>query len=304
MDDGLIVTLPELIGLKKFVRTKNAIGPSIASRMGQRKSRLRGRGMDFAEVRNYQAGDEIRHMEWRSTARTGRPHIKLYEEERERPVMLLVDFNKSMYFGTRKAFKSVVAARLAALLTWIAIAEGDRVGSVLFSHESANESLPIHHQKKILPLFANLSRYTAMINTTFDTTNKPIADGLIRVKRLLKPGSLLIIISDFYTFNGDAIAWLSHLKQHHDVIAYHIADPLELAAPEKPGHYPVSQGQTTCYLDLSNAKKQRAFTNVLEERIQKLKNDFVQLNVPLFLVTAEMDWITLAHQSFPRKRHV
>lgn len=132
MANGVIAELNELIDLRRYVQSIYYRPQGKAIRSGSHLSKLRGRGMDFAEVRNYQAGDEIRHMEWRVTARTGRPHVKIYQEERERPVVILTDFNPSMIFGTRIAFKSVIAARLTALLAWTVIKEGDRVGGVFF----------------------------------------------------------------------------------------------------------------------------------------------------------------------------
>ncbi len=103
---------------------------AIAETAGNRQSRFRGRGIDFQESRNYQPGDDIRTMDWRVTARTGRPHTKVFQEERERPIIIVIDCNPSMFFGTRVAFKAVIAARLAALIAWAAIRNGDRIGAV------------------------------------------------------------------------------------------------------------------------------------------------------------------------------
>ena len=302
MNDGIIVTLPELIALEGLVQNKRLPARGSASQIGHRETRLRGRGMDFAEVRNYQAGDEIRHMEWRSTARTGRPHIKLYQEERERPVVLLVDFNPSMYFGTRGVFKSVLAARLAALIAWIASAEGDRVGSFLFSGEHHNERLPQNRHKGVLPLLAGLAHYTSNLHHTPDITPRPLNDVLLRLKRVLKPGSLLILISDFYSLNDASEPLLSRFKQHNDLIAYHIADPLELTSPKR-GLYPITDGQNTRYLDLRQKSAQAAYTNTLKARTDMMEARFKRLNTPYFSVTTETDWVALAHNSFPRSVH-
>ncbi len=302
MNHGTLVTLPELIALKKLVKSKRHGARSSAKRMGHRDTRLRGRGMDFAEVRNYQAGDEIRHMEWRSTARTGRPHIKLYQEERERPVVLLVDFNPSMYFGTRGQFKSVLAAQLAALLAWITIAEGDRLGSFLFSGAHHDERTPQSHHKGVLHLLSGLSHYTTRLHQAPDITPRPLNEVLLRLKRVLKPGSLLILISDFYSLNEASEPLLSRLKKHNDLIAYHIADTLELTAPKR-GLYPISNGKNTCYLDLRSKKAQAHYTHTLETRADTIQTCFKRLNTPYFSVTTDTDWITLAHQSFPRSRH-
>ena len=109
---------------------------------GTQRSPFKGRGINFEEVRRYQPGDEIRHMDWRVTARTGEPHLKLFQEERERPVIFVVDFTASMFFGTRVAFKSVIAARVATLLAWAALARGDRVGSLIFSEHGHQDLRP------------------------------------------------------------------------------------------------------------------------------------------------------------------
>ena len=99
---------------------------------GDHLSRFRGRGMDYRESRAYQPGDDVRSMDWRITARTGVPHVKLYQEERERPVVLFLDLNPGMFFGSRGMLKSVAAARAAALVAWAAAERGDRVGAMLF----------------------------------------------------------------------------------------------------------------------------------------------------------------------------
>ncbi len=299
---GTIATLPELIHLKTLVQSNACRAQSTALKMGHRSTHLRGRGMDFAEVRNYQAGDEIRHMEWRATARTGRPHIKLYEEERERPVILLTDFNPSMHFGTQHLFKSVLAARLAALLAWLASAEGDRVGGFLFSGTAYKAYPPKSRQKGVLPLLHGLSHYTQTLHNTPDVTARPLEDVLQQLQQVLKPGSLLILISDFYGLNDAAMPLLTRFKRHNDFVAYHIADTLE-RNPPKPGLYPISNGQQTGYLDLRKPAAQSAYYDALNARNTHIQSFFNRLNAAYFPLTAQSDWVSLAHQSFPRSQH-
>ncbi len=302
MDEGTIITLPELLALEGLVQTKKQGARSKASRIGHRHTRLRGRGMDFAEVRNYQAGDEIRHMEWRSTARTGRPHIKLYQEERERPVVILVDFNPSMHFGTRGVFKSVLAAKLAALLAWIALAEGDRVGSFLFSGKHHDTRPPQNRHKGVLPMLAGLAHYTTELHHTPDIEPESLNTVLKRFKHALKPGSLLILISDFYSLDDASEPLLNRLRKHNDVVAYQIADPLELDAPKR-GLYPITNGKETCYLDLRKKAAQKAYAETLNTRNNAIKERFKRLRSPYFVVTPETEWVSLAHHSFPRNTH-
>ncbi len=128
------VTAKALVQTRRHVRLFNLAGIKKATSAisGMHDSRFRGRGMDYQESRAYQAGDDIRNMDWRVTARTGVAHTKLFQEERERPIYLLVDCNPSMHFATRRQFKSVVAAQVATTLGWSAIQQGDRVGVMTY----------------------------------------------------------------------------------------------------------------------------------------------------------------------------
>jgi len=300
MSHGVTATLPELIAIERLARGGHHRVTSKAARSGDRRSLLRGRGMDFADVRHYQAGDEIRHMEWRSTARTGRPHIKLYQEERERPIVLLVDFNSSMYFGTRVAFKSVLAARLAALIAWISAEQGDRVGGFLFSGTRHDEFLPRSRKSGVLPLLAGLSEYTTALHREHDVTPRPLHDILSRLQHVVKPGSLLVLISDFYTLDASCEPLLSRLRQHHDLFAYHITDPLELAPPE-PGLYPVTDGTQRLRLNAKNSQVRDTYTARAEQHALNIEHCFKRLKTPCVSITAETDWVNLTHQTFPRR---
>ena len=302
MSHGVIATLPELIKLEQFSRGRHHRITSKSARSGDRQSLLRGRGMDFTDVRNYQVGDEIRHMEWRSTARTGKPHIKLYEEERERPIVLLVDFNPSMYFGTRVAFKSVLAARLATLIAWISSAEGDRVGGFLFSGAHHQEFLPRSRKAGVLPLLAGLSEYTSTLHHEHEGAPRPLVDALTQLRHVLKPGSLLVLISDFYTLDASCEPLLSRLRQHNDLLAYHINDPLELAPPA-PGFYPVTDGRRRLRLNTRDTRVHEAYTTFAETHIEAVEQRFKRFKTPCVSVTAESDWVNLTHQTFPRRSH-
>ena len=304
MIDGISVELTELIGLQRYVQ-KTIYQPKSRRSLhaGNHLSKLRGRGMDFAEVRNYQAGDEIRHMEWRVTARTGRPHVKLYQEERERPVVILSDFNPSMYFGTRLAFKSVVAARLAALIAWTVVKQGDRVGGLLFSAERHDEFIPRSRQAGVLTLLASLSQYTYGAMKKNDSLPKPLSEVLMRVRRVLRPGSILVLISDFYNLDKDCEQHLSRLRAHNDILAYQIADPLELGPP-KPGSYAMTDGKDELLLDTTITPVAEAYQAYCETRIATLETQFRRLGIQQVQLTARDDLPLLVRQTFPRRTHV
>jgi len=302
MTDGIISELSELIALKRFAKRAQYKPQRRVVKGGNHLSRLRGRGMDFSEVRNYQAGDEIRHMEWRVTARTGRPHIKVYQEERERPVVIFVDFSPSMYFGTRRAFKSVVAARMAALTAWTAIKQGDRVGALLYSADAHNEFTPKAREVGVLPLLASLSHYTRQVAQK-DASNPAIvmSDELLRLRRVTKPGSILVLISDFYQMNLECIKHLSRLCVQNDVFAYHVRDALEIAPP-KPALYAFTNGQQEMLLDTRSHKIWNEYQSWCDEQRLNLQSQFKRLRIHYTPISAEDDLAQVLRQTFPEKQ--
>ncbi|ASQ44705.1 DUF58 domain-containing protein [Legionella clemsonensis] len=299
MSDGITANLEELLAFKRYAQKINQKPETNAAYAGNHTSKSRGRGMDFAEVRNYQAGDEIRHMEWRVTARTGRAHVKLYQEERERPVVLLCDFNPSMYFGTRLAFKSVVAARLAAMIAWTAMKQGDKVGGLIYSATEHNEFTPHSRNLGVLPFLAALSHYTSA-SLENKAQPKPLSEVLVRLRRVTRPGSIVTIISDFYALDDESERHLSRLRLHNDVLAYHVCDPLELAPP-KPEHYPITDGQQETILDTTSDDVVRSYQAYCEQRITHLEALFKRLKIQYIQVTAEDNIPKLVRKTFPRR---
>lgn len=302
MVDGVNADLNELIALRRYVQSRAYQPEGKAARAGTHLSRVRGRGMDFSEVRHYQAGDEIRHMEWRVTAKTGKPHVKIYQEERERPVVILVDFNPSMIFGTRVAFKSVIAARLASLLAWTVVKQGDRVGGLVFSAAKHNEFTPRGRESGVLPLLASLSHYTNQRAVKEDVPPRLLSDALIRLHRVVRPGSILVLISDFYTFDSECEKHLTRLRGHNDILVYHICDALELAAP-KPQHYPITNGQQELMLDTTSSTITLAYEQYCQQRIRQLQNNFKRLQIQYVQTTATDNLAQLVRNTFPRRRH-
>lgn len=302
MADGIITELDELIALKRFARKKHCHLSEKTGNFGNYLTRLRGRGMDFAEVRNYQAGDEIRHMEWRMTARTGRPHIKLYQEERECPVVILSDFNPSMYFGTRLAFKSVVAARLAAIIAWVACKQGDRVGGLLFSTHEHSEFIPRSREAGILPWIARLSHYSKALYNQKVIDSRPLSDALLRLRRVTKPGSTVILISDFYQLDLESEQHLNHLRAHNDLIIYHVCDPLELAPPPANA-YAITDGSKEAIIDTRNGAFKQNYQLYCDQRLAAINALGQRLQIHSFTVTAEMKLGELVWQTFPRRTY-
>ena len=260
LNPGTRATIEDLIGLQRHAGKIDLTHARTAgSRLaGNHLSRFRGRGMDYQESRAYQAGDDVRSMDWRVTARAGAPHIKLYQEERERPVVLFLDLNPGMFFGSRGMLKSVVATHAAALIAWAAAAHGDRIGGMLFNG-GHHDLQPRSGKNGVLRLIRQLVEHT----DPRTGLNAPAHSGglnaaLSRLRRVSRPGSLIVLLGDYYDIDEHSGDHLLRLRQHSDVVAIQIVDPLEEAAP-LAARYGVTSGGTPGILDTRSASAQRAY---------------------------------------------
>jgi uncharacterized protein (DUF58 family) len=223
-----------------------------AARGGNYISSFKGRGMEFDETRPYTPGDDIRHLDWRVTARTGKTHTKLFREERERPVFLAVDSRAPMFFATRGVFKSVMAARLAAIVAWSAQLHGDRVGGQIFSEIDTVELKPEHGRRAVLRLLQNLVEVEPAANPSEQAIGAAFEVAAARLARHARPGSLVFIFSDFRKLTPAGEASLVRLRRHCDVALVFIHDPLERQLPSR-GRYRFVDGQREVSLDASPA---------------------------------------------------
>jgi len=227
--DLVSIRLKTLIDLAKSIAMLKRRRHQIqAGQNGEYVSRFKGRGMEFDETRIYQPGDDIRSIDWRVTARSDKTHTKVYREERERPVFISVDYRPKMAFATRGVFKSVQAAKIAALLAWSAQANGDRIGGQIFNEHGCQEIKPKGGKHGVL-YFLN-----ALVKP--DCTNDPnvsLERVLTRFVHHSRPGSLIYVISVFRGLTETAELHLSKLGRHCEVVLIHIYDPLESQLPAK-----------------------------------------------------------------------
>ena len=198
---------------------------------GPRLSGFRGRGMEFEEHRLYAPGDEVRSIDWRVTARTGKPHVRQYREERERPVILAVDLRPTMQFGTRGCVKSVLAARAAALCGWAAVANGDRVGGLCIAADRHSEVRPASGRRGLLALC-----HTLVAQQDTDGHPEALNKALQRLLRTTRSGSLVILLSDLRGLTGSAHDLLLRLGRRAELVLGFVHDPLERQLPA-PGRY-------------------------------------------------------------------
>ncbi len=236
-------SLPELLALAGSARAVHLrAGRFHATTSGDYLSPFKGRGMEFDESRVYQPGDDIRNIDWRVTARTGTPHTKLFREERERPVFVAVDLRASMFFATRVAFKSVQAVRLAALLAWAAHQQGDRVGGLVFGDQDHAELKPRRGRAAVLRLLDLMAEHPAWEDRPAAAPQPEAVDAtLARLRRMVRPGSMLFVVSDFRGFPATAERHLVQLTRHCETTLMHVYDPIEAELPP-PGRYGFSNG--------------------------------------------------------------
>lgn len=237
-----------------------------AKQNGGFSSRFKGRGMEFDETRLYQAGDDIRSIDWRVTARTGKTHTKIFREERERPVFISVDCRAAMHFASRGIFKSVLAKKIAALVAWTACHHGDRIGGQLFFDSYCEELKPQTGRKAVLHFLNAMVKGDFPAFSRFE--NLDLAPILNRLLHHARAGSLVYLISDFRGLTTDAQNHLIKLVQHCDVVLLFVFDPLEQNLPI--GQYRFSDGENDLTLNLSDNARLQYQSQFLE------KQDFLQ----------------------------
>jgi uncharacterized protein (DUF58 family) len=286
---GAYVELADLIALRFPARqlriTRKSRALSVLA--GPNKSNFRARGIDFEEVRSYQPGDDIRTIDWRVTARTGSAHTKLFREERERPVLVVVDQRNSMYFGSSHCFKSVIAAQLAGLLAWSALDNGERVGGLVFNDSQHREIRPRRSRKNVLALLSQLETYNRLLPQAEPPTSHNFADMLANLRRIARPGSSLFLISDFRGADDDhAQEHLYQLAQHTEITALACSDPLEQTLP-RAGRYAVTDGIERSELATADRRLRVSYQQHAEQRAQTLGKNLQRLGIPLLHASTE-----------------
>lgn len=266
---------------------------ALAQLSGGQHSNFRGRGIEFEEVRGYQPGDDIRAIDWRVTARTGEAHTKLFHEERERPILLVVDQRMQMQFGSRHCFKSVLAAELAALLGWSALAASERVGAFLMYSQRHWEMRPRNSRRTVLSILSALADTnaapvapTAGRELTVDGSAS-FADMLRSARRVARPGTSVFLISDFHgAAETRAQEELFQLARHSEITAIHCADPLERELPPA-GRYAVTDGNARTELDTRFAFAQTEFRNAFDTELETRRVKLQRLGIPLLKASTD-----------------
>lgn len=254
-------------------------------------SHFRGRGMEFDESRPYQPGDDPRNIDWRVTARSSEAFTKLFREERERPVLIMTDLRSNMHFATRGCFKSVCAARAAALLAWAAHHRGDRLGGLVFGDTRHREIRPRLGRQAAL-------RYVHEIVTHPDWSTDPaqgassgeppLTQAMAMLRRVTHPGSLVIIVSDFSGLSRTARSYLTGIARHNEVLAIFLSDPLERQLPP-PGRYRLVSHDEEMAIDTFSRGARSDYRHAFEERLHDLDTFCHRYGVHLLPLSTDED---------------
>ncbi|WP_035484670.1 DUF58 domain-containing protein [Geminicoccus roseus] len=289
-DQGVHVELQDLVRLRA-----QASGFSFLPRQpvhsllaGRHASRLRGRGLSFEELRRYVPGDDVRAIDWKVTARTRKPHVRVFTEERDRPVLLVVDQRRSMFFGSRRAMKSVAAAELAALAAWRALAAGDRVGLLVFDDHDVVAIPARRSQQQVLQIIHAIVRKNRALRADLPLHPDPaILDRVLDAAlRIATHDQLVCLIGDGAGVGAHTIEQVTRLSRHNDVLFAFVFDPLEASLPEA-GTLVMAAGELQLEVDTSSRRLGQSFADDFAQRLQTLRRLSRERAMPFLPISTE-----------------
>jgi len=287
--DGVYVSVDDLAALEAIACDLTFLRKAPVRRLlaGRHESRMRGRGLSFEELRTYQPGDDIRTIDWRVTARTGQPFVRVYDEEKDRPALVIVDQRINMFFGSRRSMKSVAAAQAAALCAWRVVALGDRVGGVVFDDEQ-QESVRPHRSREAVIRFAEaISVRNRALNATSEAKRTPgqLDAVLTRVAAVARHDHLIIVISDFDGHGPATRDLLLKMSVANDVIAILVYDPFLLELP-RTGEMVVSGGSLQAELQFGRSNVRDAVDSFARNRGRDLLSWQKEMGLPMLPISA------------------
>lgn len=273
-DPRIHTDLAHLAGLEARARgfdflPRQPVGSALA---GRRAARVRGRGLEFEELRAYLPGDDVRAIDWKVTARTNAPHVRVTQEERDRPALLLVDQRMSMFFGVRHAMKSATAAEIAALAAWRILGQGDRVGGMVLT-DAAITAVPARRSRgavlRLLDAVADANLALAADAPAIPDAPARLDEGLAQAAGILTHDWLLLVVSDFDGAGDATLATLTRIARGNDVVLALVHDPSAHEIPDA-GRLVVSDGRLQVELDLADARVRQNLAAVGGDRIARL----------------------------------
>jgi len=229
-NEGIYVTLSELLKFGYMPKNFNIRpnGAVLSKLSGRHRSGMRGRGMDFSEMKQYVQGDDTRNIDWKATRRTGKPYIRVYNEERDRNVWLVISQMNSMFFGSKERMKSVSAAHVAALMAFKALEMGDRVGAVVYNNDEVKFFKASSSKNSVVQIMTEIERQNQLLKATNDNNLKVnLGQALKTLSALAKHDDLVVLIGDARAVDEESARHITRINAHNDVIAVLVSDPME-----------------------------------------------------------------------------
>lgn len=289
---GVYVTVADLIGLATAPIQRRRTRRATGGYSGALVSRMRGRGVDLDEVRLYQAGDDVRNIDWKVTARKERPHTKIFREERERPTMLVIDQRRSMFFGSQVRLKSVAAAEAAARFAWQTLNARDRVGGVVIGSDSLGVLKPIRSKLNVVRLLSTITD----ANNELSASSQPAESAepswhevLMNLRRATPVGHRIVFISDFEGIAESDLQQLLVLQNHNEISLIHIYDPLEQNLPPS-GAYAVTDGSRRISFSGGIPRNQSKYEGRFEAHRTRLEDACRSRGIRFFSISTSEDF--------------
>ena len=284
----VVATLGDLLRLEGVSAARRLLPdrPVYSLLAGRHSSKLRGRGLDFEEVRQYVGGDDIRNIDWRVTARTGRTHSKVFNEERERPVFIVLDQSSRMFFGSQKYTKSVIAAHAAAISAFYTLKRGDRVGGIVFGDNGNDYVSPRRNRDSLLYFLQAIAKWNGLLPGRKEVGRAPM-DEILRTTALLTPHDYVItLIGDWSGLTAEQRQSIKAMGNHNDVILAHIYDAFETGLPD--GRLLFTDGRDQILWSNNRGGTGEAWRKGFEELKRDLSVEFRGTRIPVvFLNTIE-----------------
>lgn len=293
--DGVTVDIDDLINVRLCLNSLSLRNFHKTTSRGTRRTRVRGRGMEYEESRAYVAGDDIKAMDWRVMARTGEAHTKVYAEERERAFMLAIDLSPSMFFGTRFGFKSWAASQVAAHIGWLATFANERLGGMVASIETIHPVQPVKTRSGLMSLFFYLSESSDRV-LPVQTEGSQLNSMLMELRKV-KAGSTLILISDFLGIDDATPGLLQSLVRQHDVSAFWVQDISEIDEWH-PGSYPCQIGTQIITLDTSFSLVSDLLSQTQQSHRQTVEVLMSRFNISLHSISCNQEIISQLNPIF------
>ncbi|MDA9818224.1 DUF58 domain-containing protein [Flavobacteriaceae bacterium] len=277
----MLPNFKELVKIKDKAKKINLFSPKrhILDAGGQ-ISNIKGRGMEFDQVRAYEIGDDVKNIHWKITAKTNEPHVKTFIEEKQKNITICVDVNEGMNFGTRNVFKSVQAARIAAIIAWKANSNNDRIGGCLFGGGKTDIIPDSKSELSILKILRKLSKNKISPNKT------KLSNAIKEISKTVKNGSTIFIISDFLDIEENLTKDLSMLQSKNDVIFIAVNDPFDKELP-KMGKINLNSNGKKFTFDCNNQDFQKNYQRQWQDNSEKLQTIMKNLMIPKVDISTE-----------------